>query len=123
MRKKPKDRNIEQEIVWTRINDLTDLLQKRDIFKKHLEEIPNRAKDILESDLAQLYESRQDVEELHMHFHFMEEEFKIAMKEIDNKIMNAENSLTNAVGKFMATERNLLDIVRETYIPDDEAPF
>jgi hypothetical protein len=123
MRKKPKDRNIEQEIVWTRINDLTDLLQKRDIFKKHLEEIPNRAKDILESDLAQLYESRQDVEELYMHFHFMEEEFKIAMKEIDNNIMDAENSLTNAVGKFMATERNLLDIVKETYIPDDEAPF
>ena len=58
-----------------------------------------------------------------MHFDFMEEEFKIAMKEIDNKIHNAENSLTNAVGKFMATERNLLDIVKETYIPDDEAPF
>ena len=119
----PKDRNIEQEIVWTRINDLTDLLQKRDIFKKHFEEIPNRAKNVLESEISDLYDSRQDTEELYKHFQFMQEEFNIAMKEIDNNIMDAENSLTNAVGKFMATERNLLDIVKETYIPDDEAPF
>ncbi len=117
------DRNIEQEIVWTRINDLTDLLQKRDIFKKHLEEIPNRAKNVLESEIADLYDSRQDTEELYKHFQFMQEEFNIAMKEIDKKIHDAEHSLTNAVGKFMATERNLLDIVKETYIPDDEAPF
>ena len=124
MRKKNKNRNIDQEIVLGLTKDLANLVQQRNVFKEHFEHLPSRANEILSSaEHSDLYESRQDVEELYMHFGIMEQEFKIALQEIESVILDTEQQLLEAVGRFKQDERELLQKFRETYIPNDEAPF
>ena len=124
MPKKNKKRNIEQEIVLKLTKDLADLIQQRNVFKEHCELLPNRANEILVStEHSDLYESRQDIEELYMHFGIMEQEFKVALSELESEIMNIENQLVNAVGRFKNDERELLQKVRESYVHNEEAPF
>jgi len=124
MPKKNKKRDIEQEIVLKLTKDLADLIQQRNVFKEHCELLPHRANEILVStEHSDLYESRQDIEELYMHFGIMEQEFKIALDEIESVLRDTEQQLLEAVGCFKQEERELLRKVRESYIPNDEAPF
>ena len=124
MPKKYKNRNIERETVLKLTKDLADLIQQRNVFKQHCEHLPHRANEnLVSAEHSDLYESRQDIEELYMHFGIMEQEFKIALDEIESVLRDTEQQLLEAVGCFKQEERELLRKVRESYIPNDEAPF
>ena len=113
---------LRKEIVEHTTNSLITVLQKKEVLTDYLNSMDSRMASILKEE-SDLYEDAHDVAELQLYFSKLKKALKASLALIEEDLILLNHRLLADFKSYQNQEENLAEFIRETYIPDDKAPF
>ena len=113
---------LRKEIVEHTTNSLITVLQKKEVLTDYLNSMDSRIASILKEE-SDLYEDAHDVAELQLYFSKLKKALKASLALIEEDLILLNHRLLDDFKSYQNQEENIAEFIRETYIPDDKAPF